>query len=105
MWKQKNCCKTVRCEKCFSPLAGIRYVETEIWGDQHEDDNVSVPLRGLDMWKHGFFCAYSVQFQCFSPLAGIRYVETVSMTGVMDAFDRFSPLAGIRYVETPPSET
>ncbi len=41
-----------RCQ-CFSPLAGIRYVETH---PRHHLTlplvNVSVPLRGLDMWKH-----------------------------------------------------
>ena len=37
--------------KCFSPLAGIRYVETLIEADQLAEYHVSVPLRGLDMWK------------------------------------------------------
>ena len=36
----------------FSPLAGIRYVETDCFGVfGWQLSNVSVPLRGLDMWK------------------------------------------------------
>ena len=36
----------------FSPLAGIRYVETcKLSHDEICLEFVSVPLRGLDMWK------------------------------------------------------
>ncbi len=42
------------------------------------DFDVSVPLRGLDMWKlaagHGL--TLRKKLTRFSPLAGIRYVET-----------------------------
>ena len=37
---------------------------------------VSVPLRGLDMWKLFKVRLVPVVLMCFSPLAGIRYVET-----------------------------
>ena len=39
--------------------------------------NVSVPLRGLDMWKLPSIMVFpAVAVVGFSPLAGIRYVET-----------------------------
>ncbi len=39
-------------------------------------ETVSVPLRGLDMWKRCSFSPLRVCSCSFSPLAGIRYVET-----------------------------
>ncbi len=59
----------------FSPLAGIRYVET-LWV-------LCLIFKG-----------------CFSPLAGIRYVETQKRVAFPVELLGFSPLAGIRYVET-----
>ncbi len=84
----------------FSPLAGIRYSETQIlhrlrshslWfqspcGDQIFGNRgyqrlqvplrrVSVPLRGLDIRKLPSFAA-TAKGMGFSPLAGIRYSET-----------------------------
>ena len=60
MWKLKNYANGQNPLNCFSPLAGIRYVET--WKSSNKDDaaqqKVSVPLRGLDMWK---------QIPCLSP--------------------------------------
>ena len=37
---------------------------------------VSVPLRGLDMWKPRQKDLQLTREESFSPLAGIRYVET-----------------------------
>ncbi len=52
MWKQKRDVLSHDIPYGFSPLAGIRYVET----------NRTAVEGGLG--------------ECFSPLAGIRYVET-----------------------------
>ncbi len=60
----------------FSPLAGIRYVETNAVIRVIGSMIVSVPLRGLDMWKPLQWSQYKLQNYRFSPLAGIRYVET-----------------------------
>ncbi len=61
---------------------------------------VSVPLRGLDMWKLKY-CLEKGVAHSFSPLAGIRYVETRKLkTQMLLKKSSFSPLAGIRYVET-----
>ncbi len=63
---------------------------------------VSVPLRGLDMWKPLAAIAKGIArvTLCFSPLAGIRYVETKRRESGRFYLFCFSPLAGIRYVET-----
>ncbi len=92
-----------RCYICsFSPLAGIRYVETlGIQGADILVVSVSVPLRGLDMWKlmlNGDLD--NLNLSRFSPLAGIRYVETSFGHSRSGFTESFSPLAGIRYVET-----
>ena len=42
-----------------------------------ETDQVSVPLRGLDMRKLWAGMPLGCQRRSFSPLAGIRYAETV----------------------------
>ena len=85
----------------FSPLAGIRYSETQadlnlartvsvfqspcgdqIFGNKIEKArkevliSVSVPLRGLDIRKPFNNELASILNFCFSPLAGIRYSET-----------------------------
>ena len=96
----KNATLTAASTYSFSPLAGIRYVETvDVGVDDLINLIVSVPLRGLDMWKllipRQFPCLY-----CFSPLAGIRYVETPPLWTLQPVPNCFSPLAGIRYVET-----
>ena len=62
---------------CFSPLAGIRYAETQEYiMTDNEIINVSVPLRGLDMRKLFLNNILFQVVQRFSPLAGIRYAET-----------------------------
>ena len=62
---------------------------------------VSVPLRGLDIRKHGKYLAFSLSIAGFSPLAGIRYSETLYSKSIAKAGESsFSPLAGIRYSET-----
>ncbi len=88
--------------KRFSPLAGIRFVESlsnclscplrlivsvplrglGSWKDVLPNgasriSNVSVPLRGLGSWKEYADRADTAQIQCFSPLAGIRFVESL----------------------------
>ncbi len=45
-----------------------------------EGYEVSVPLRGLDMWKHFSPVTINKELMRFSPLAGIRYVETPAPT-------------------------
>ena len=40
-------------------------------------ENVSVPLRGLIMWKlSAISLLRALLMSCFSPLTGINYVET-----------------------------
>ncbi len=75
MWKRKLH-NTACSSYSFSPLAGIRYVET------------LAERIGLD------------EAIGFSPLVGIRYVETKVVAVVPTPIRGFSPLAGIRYVET-----
>ena len=57
---------------CFSPLAGIRYVET-LWKLVYflgVHCPVSVPLRGLDMWKPDNHTK-KLQFIVSVPLRGL----------------------------------
>ena len=77
MWKLLDNPPCLRKCSRFSPLAGIRYVETA---------DLAI---GLFEPKLGF-----------SPLAGIRYVETLALDTPNQLKSGFSPLAGIRYVET-----
>ena len=80
----------------FSPLAGIRYVETYVCSrNKRSFENVSVPLRGLDMWKRQVKEVVVEIASGFSPLAGIRYVETNLTINPPNLILRFSPLAGI----------
>ncbi len=52
MWKRAEQNAERFRQWCFSPLAGIRYVEThDIMDGEKKIMSVSVPLRGLDMWK------------------------------------------------------
>ncbi len=58
MWKHKQLhLPQVRIIRRFSPLAGISYVETNpgINVEVINDINVSVPLRGLVMWKQSSY--------------------------------------------------
>ena len=65
-------------QACFSPLAGIRYAETNL--------NLNIDV---------------LKTSGFSPLAGIRYAETKVYFNFFSYEDSsFSPLAGIRYAET-----
>ena len=83
------------------PLRGIRYAETQtLLLTTGNSRYVSVPLRGLIMWKQLVLCNLLLAQMCFSPLAGIRYVETEGALGESTLLKSFSPLAGIRYVET-----
>ena len=62
---------------CFSPVAGIQWVETQAALD---------PAKFIE--------------QGFSPVAGIQWVETRGESGNDRALVRFSPVAGIQWVET-----
>ncbi len=85
----------------FSPLAGIRFVESQMRHEQQIDyRTVSVPLRGLGSWK-----------VWLNPQAGDRQYVSVPLRGLGSwkarRFRRrlhqegcFSPLAGIRFVES-----
>ncbi len=76
---------------------------------------VSVPLRGLVMWKpSGKIRWYVVQAFVSVPLRGLvmwkHQLLWLRLPEAEDSMVRgtgfcFSPLAGISYVETPPSET
>ena len=63
--------------------------------------SVSVPLRGLIMWKL-YRRRVSPSLESFSPLTGINYVETGQYQLTPEGADwlGFSPLTGINYVET-----
>ncbi len=57
---------------CFSPLAGIRYVETSlVLGQSEARVRVSVPLRGLDMWKPSNKRVSDKNFNVSVPLRGL----------------------------------
>ncbi len=61
------------------PLRGLDMWKPEELQAGDLVDLVSVPLRGLDMWKlNTQVLQSSPNKSCFSPLAGIRYVETAS---------------------------
>ncbi len=52
MWKPHQYWLNQEAKNGFSPLAGIRYVETyQNYIGTYLRIIVSVPLRGLDMWK------------------------------------------------------
>ena len=52
----------------FSPLAGISYVETQLLTSaDYQQDQVSVPLRGLVMWKQRWRLAGMVERLFQSP--------------------------------------
>ncbi len=61
----------------FSPLAGISFVEslTRLAAGVMVS-YVSVPLRGLVLWKEGSFIRWVPLIWRFSPLAGISFVES-----------------------------
>ena len=62
---------------------------------------VSVPLRGLIMWKPSQKISNRKRSKlCFSPLTGINYVETSAGGISTKSYFSFSPLTGINYVET-----
>ena len=64
-------------KRCFSPVAGIQWVETTY--------RYSLAPRRLG----------------FSPVAGIQWVETLSkLIGLTEWWVSFSPVAGIQWVET-----
>ena len=90
------------CFASFSPLTGINYVETvRISILPRLVLMVSVPLRGLIMWKPKFLTKNDVSVIIrFSPLTGINYVETFFLTASPAITTSFSPLTGINYVET-----
>ncbi len=60
----------------FSPLAGIKFVESQLLLDLSKTlCDISVPLRGLSSWKV-LNCSDSFRDgKNFSPLAGIKFVE------------------------------
>ena len=62
--------------ECFSPVAGIQWVET-VMGDSHGSDR-----------------------DRFSPVAGIQWVETRRVWRCQEIIRCFSPVAGIQWVET-----
>ncbi len=82
-------------KRCFSPLAGIRSVESAgacVGGGLIA---VSVPLRGLGRWKVLYHRLYNPRLQRFSPLAGIRSVESKKHTpSEIDKFVMFQSPCG-----------
>ena len=62
---------------CFSPVAGIQWVETE----KKLSHRGSIPIS-------------------FSPVAGIQWVETGHLRSNRSRWQGFSPVAGIQWVET-----
>ena len=63
--------------RCFSPVAGIQWVETLTY------------IR----WSLSAFGS-------FSPVAGIQWVETHKYSSKTHIYYSFSPVAGIQWVET-----
>ena len=89
---------------CFSPLTGINYVETLVISLCYLAINVSVPLRGLIMWKLTAFLLQSVPVAKVSvPLRGLIMWKPGAICASIsnrDSILSFSPLTGINYVET-----
>ncbi len=129
MWKRETfCTSAIILAYCFSPLAGISYVETYNYNFSPEIRldvsvplrglvmwklpgasrvmetyrwTVSVPLRGLVMWKPLMFDEGSVGGLVSVPLRGlVMWKHTLSESIFYDTKRGFSPLAGISYVET-----
>ena len=65
---------------CFSPVAGIQWVETiafVIGSRLVKRSQVSVPLPGFSGLRLGTITKeYPKEDRCFSPVAGIQWVET-----------------------------
>ena len=87
--------------ECFSPVAGIQWVET-VMGDSHGSDRDRFsPVAGIQ-WvetvskKLQLLASHS----CFSPVAGIQWVETRRVWRCQEIIRCFSPVAGIQWVET-----
>ena len=87
---------------CFSPVAGIQWVET-IGGINKIiiiSLFVSVPLPGFSGLRRAISPAASRKLWSFSPVAGIQWVETIPSVGRPNFASSFSPVAGIQWVET-----
>ena len=74
---------------CFSPVAGIQWVETLILPKLIPPfPQVSVPLPGFSGLRHWDPAVAKGLDDCFSPVAGIQWVETSLQTAVEQS-DRF----------------
>ena len=64
--------------KCFSPVAGIQWVETAYHSRTFEKEVlVSVPLPGFSGLRRPKVLVFMLlHWFCFSPVAGIQWVET-----------------------------
>ena len=99
----------VQCSQslCFSPVAGIQWVETWTESDTGGVERLSFsPVAGIQWvetasWK----AAKWLRNVCFSPVAGIQWVETFTETKMEPPVKRFSPVAGIQWVETTLKKT
>ena len=77
MWKPKANHHQETKAKVSVPLRGLDMWKLFYCQEKTRVLNfVSVPLRGLDMWKQTRLAASKIVGTGFSPLAGIRYVET-----------------------------
>ena len=92
MWKLQVLLLTHRSLHRFSPLAGIRYVETIVgWFELSGVHVVSVPLRGLDMWK---LCGRNANSRCFKvsvPLRGLDMWKRAAQRQLDNAYQFQSP--------------
>ena len=62
--------------RCFSPVAGIQWVETSIHSNHDKQSRpVSVPLPGFSGLRP-FSKQAALKEPSFSPVAGIQWVET-----------------------------
>ncbi len=77
-WKAYEVIQSALTIASFSPLAGIRFVESACVSVKAEVyQMVSVPLRGLGSWKgRQHDTQHNHHAFGFSPLAGIRFVES-----------------------------
>ncbi len=81
-WKGVPPLARMASSKRFSPLAGIKSVESKAFNSMEEPTNeVSVPLRGLSQWKDETpTVSLLAGMSRFSPLAGIKSVERKCLT-------------------------
>ena len=76
--------------QCFSPVAGIQWVETPVKHQHHGRLLlVSVPLPGFSGLRPPKSPSTDIKPSSFSPVAGIQWVETANMKTLQERIEAF----------------